>query len=416
LVSIRTNLRIDGKRLLTDFEVLGEVGATVGGGITRLALSNEDLVARAWFADRIEEAGLWVQDDEVGNLSGVLSSENSDAKTLIIGSHLDTVPNGGRYDGAIGILAGLECLRTIKESGIKLNYHLEVINFTDQEGTWKSLLGSYGLIGKISPDDINDSLQDNGAFRAALFRAGILPPEIQRAKRDPEQILGFLELHIEQSDKLYRAGMDIGIVTRIVGRTTYNLTFFGEAAHAGTTTADKRRDALQGAAAFIILVHKIIIEEYAEGVVNCGHVSVKPDTFNVVPSETSLRVECRHPDPEKLKDIESRIVRISRDCAKDYRLSVSVNRVLHRDVEQMSPELIKQIEQSCQEEDASFMNIISYAGHDAQIMNQIVPSAMIFLPSVDGISHNPKEFTEWHDIENGANVLLRTILHLTSND
>ena len=416
MVSTQTNLKIDGKRLLTDFEVLGEIGATVGGGITRLALSNDDLVARAWFADRIEEAGLWVQDDEVGNLGGVLSSENPNAKTLLIGSHLDTVPNGGRYDGTVGVLAGLECLRTIHESGIKLNTNLEVINFTDEEGTWKSFLGSYGLTGKLSPDDINDSLQDNGAFRAALFRAGILPPEIRRAKRDPEQILGYLELHIEQSDKLYRAGKDIGIVKRIVGRTTFNLTFFGEAAHAGTTTADQRRDALQGAAAFIILVHSVITQEYSESVVNCGHVSVKPDTFNVVPSEASLRVECRHPNTEKLKEIESRIIRLAQDCAKDYRLSVGIDRVLHREAEQMSLDFIKQIELSCQEEDLSYMDIVSYAGHDAQILNQIVPTAMIFLPSVDGISHNPKEFTEWHHIEAGANVLLRTILNLTADD
>lgn len=416
MVSTRTNLKIDGKRLLVDFEVLGEIGATVGGGITRLALSNDDLVARAWFADRIEEAGLWVQDDEVGNLSGILSSDNPTAKTLMIGSHLDTVPNGGRYDGAIGVLAGLECLRSIKESGLKLNYNLEVINFTDEEGTWKSLLGSHGLIGKVSADDINDSLQDNGAFRAALFRAGILPPEIPRAKRDPDHILGFLELHIEQSDKLYRAGLDIGVVTRIVGRTTFNLTFFGEAAHAGTTTADKRRDALQGAAAFIILVHNIITQEFTEGVVNCGHVSVQPDTFNVVPSEASLRVECRHPDTEKLKEMQSQIIRIAQDCAKDYRLSVGIDRVLHREAEQLSPELRKQIESACEDEDASYMDVVSYAGHDAQIMNQIVPSAMIFLPSVEGISHNPKEFTEWDHIEKGANVLLNTILRLTTND
>ena len=408
-------LKINGKRLLQDFEALGDIGATVGGGVTRLALSNDDLEARSWFADRIEEAGLWIHDDEVGNLSGILYSDNSDAKTLLIGSHLDTVPNGGRYDGSIGVLAGLECLRTIKEANIKLNYHLEVINFTDEEGTWKSLLGSFGLIGGIEANDINDSLRDNGAFRAALFRAGILPPEIPRAKRDANDIAGYLEMHIEQSDKLHSTGTDIGIVTSIVGRTTFNLTFFGEASHAGTTTAEQRRDALQGAAAFIILVHSAINQEFPTGVVNCGHVSVKPDTFNVVPSEASLRVECRHPDTEKLKDMESRIVRLAHDCAKDYRLSVGIDRELHRMAEKMSPELMASIEQACQDDDVSYMNIISYAGHDAQIMNQITPSAMIFLPSVNGISHNPKEFTEWHHVEQGANVLLQTILNLATN-
>lgn len=409
-------LKINGKRLLKDFEELNEIGATVGGGITRLALSNDDLAARSWFADRIEEAGLWVHDDEVGNLSGVLHCDDPDAKSFLIGSHLDTVPNGGRYDGVLGVLAGLECLRTIKEAGIPLKHNLEAINFTDEEGTWKSLLGASGLIGAITADDINDSLQDNGAFRAALYRAGILPPEIQRAKRDPNTLSGFIELHIEQSDKLDRAGLDLGIVTGIVGRTTFNVTFYGEASHAGTTTVDKRRDALQGAAAFIILVHNVVNKEFPNGVINCGHVSVKPDTFNVVPAQASLRVECRHPDTEKLKDMESRIVRLSQDCAKDYRLSVGIDRVLHRDAEQMSSVIRQQIEQVCIEDEVHYMPIISYAGHDAQIMNRITPSAMIFLPSVNGISHNPKEFTEWHHVEIGANVLLQTIINLSTDD
>ena len=408
------NLKIDSQRLHADFVALAEIGATYGGGVTRLALSNDDLAARSWFADRIEEAGLQIHDDEVGNLSGILYCDEPSAKTLMIGSHLDTVPNGGRYDGSIGVLAGLECLRTIKDSGLKSNYHLEVINFTDEEGTWKSLLGSYGLIGQLSPEDINDSLEDNAAFRAALFRAGILPPEIEHAKRDPESILGFLELHIEQGDKLFHGGYDLGVVTRIVGRTTFNLTFYGEAAHAGTTTADKRRDALQGAAAFIILVHNLIADGFTEGVVNCGHVSVEPDTFNVVPSEASLRVECRHPNTEKLKEMESQVVRLAQDCAKDYRLSVGIDQALHRPAEQMSSQFIEQLEQSCKEEQVKYTQSISYAGHDAQIMNRIVPSAMLFVPSVNGISHNPKELTEWHHVEKGANVLLRTILHLTT--
>lgn len=406
------NLKIDSKRLLKDFEDLAEIGATVSGGVTRLALSNDDLAARSWFADRIEEAGLWVKDDEVGNLSGILSCGDLNAKTLMVGSHLDTVPNGGRYDGAIGVLAGLECLRTIRESGIKLDCDLEVINFTDEEGTWKSLFGTYGLIGKLTPDDINDALQDNGAFRAALYRAGILPPEVHRAERNPNDILGFLEMHIEQGNKLHRAGMDIGIVTRIVGRTTFNVTFYGEASHAGTTTAEERRDALQGAAAFIILVHNVINQEFDEGVVNCGHVSVKPETFNVVPSQASLRVECRHPNTEKLKDMESRVIRLAQDCAKDYRLSVGADRVLHRSAEEMSRKLVDEFERASDAEGAKHMPIVSYAGHDAQIMNQITPSGMIFLPSVDGISHNPKEFTEWHHVEKGTNILLRTMLRL----
>ena len=204
-------------------------------------------------------------------------------------------------------------------------------------------------------------------------------------------------------------------MTRIVGRTTFNVTFFGEASHAGTTTAEQRRDALQGAAAFIILVHNVVNQEFENGVVNCGHVAVKPDTFNVVPAQASLRVECRHPDTQKLKEMETRVESLAQDCAKDYRLKVGLNQVLHRDAEQMSPNIGDEIRQACEDEEASYMDVVSYAGHDAQILNLITPSAMIFLPSVDGISHNPREFTEWHHIETGANVMLQTILRISTD-
>ena len=413
MASSCAELRIDSERLRKDFEQLSEIGATVGGGVSRLALSNEDLAARSWFADRIEEAGLKVRDDEVGNLSGLLFAADRDAKTLMIGSHLDTVPNGGCYDGAIGVLIALECLRCIKEAGVKPRCHLEVINFTDEEGAWKSLFGSNGVIGKISAADIDDALQENMPFRAALYRAGIMMEEVQNARRDADAILGYLEVHIEQGKTLHDKGLDLGIVDRIVGRTTYNVVFYGEAAHAGTTTADERRDALQGAAAFIIAAHTLVRADYPEGVVNCGHVSVKPDSFNVVPAEASLRVEFRHPDTETLKEMESRLVRLARDCAVNHRLRVSTERALHRAAERMSGYLVKQIESACRAQAVKCMPIASYSGHNAQIMNQMAPAGMIFLPSVDGISHNPKEFTEWRHVEIGANVLLRTILQLT---
>ncbi len=406
------NLRINSERLRADFDALADIGATMGGGVSRLALSNEDMAARAWFADRVEEAGLQIKDDEVGNLSGWLPAADPGAKTLMIGSHLDTVPNGGRFDGVIGVLAALECLRRIKEACLKPRCHLEAINFTDEEGAWKSLFGSNGLIGKISAADISDTLHDNMAFRAALRRAGIRLDELHRARRDPDSILAFLELHIEQGKRLHEQSLDIGIVDRIVGRTTYNVVFYGEAAHAGTTTADERRDALQGAAAYIIAAHNLITEGYPEGVVNCGHVAVEPDSFNVVPAEASLRIEFRHPDSVTLKEIEARLIRLAQVCAGQYRLTVTTERALHRAPERMSGYLFRQIESACLAEGARCTAIASYSGHNAQIMNQVVPAGMIFLPSVDGISHNPREHTEWRHVEIGANILLRAILQL----
>lgn len=406
-------LTINGDRLKQDLEALAEIGATVGGGISRLALSIEDLEARLWFANQIEEAGLLVRDDEVGNLSGVLLSSDPDAKTYLMGSHLDTVPNGGCFDGAVGVLAGLEILRTIKEAGLKLPVHLEAINFTDEEGTWQSFFGSMGLTGTLRDAHVNDSEQDNGVFRMALYRAGINSNEVHRARRDPGSIAGYLELHIEQSETLALAGAQIGVVTTILGRSTYNFDFFGEATHAATTSREKQRDALQGAASFIMEMHRMVREDYPGGVVNCGSVRVLPGAYNVVPQQASLRVECRHYDEHILREMESRLIRLAQDCARQYRLSVSAKQILSRPVAKMNQEAMDAIMQVCIEQGRRYMPVISYAGHDAQIVSAVIPNtAMIFIPSIGGISHSPKELTHWEDIEAGANVMLHTLLRM----
>jgi N-carbamoyl-L-amino-acid hydrolase len=405
-------LTINSLRLQDDFNELSNIGATVGGGISRLALSNEDLEGRSWFANRIEEAGLLVRDDEAGNLSGVLPSTIRNAKTFVMGSHLDTVPNGGKYDGVIGVLCALECLRTVKEAGIELPVHLEAIDFTDEEGTWQSFFGSLGFTGKLLPSHVNDALQDNGAFRVALFRAGITPTDVLRAKRNPEDIAGYLELHIEQSENLEKYQKQIGIVTKIVGRSTYNFNFYGEATHAATTSREKQKDALQGASRFITAMHDMANADYPQGVVNCGNVHVKPGAYNVVPELASLRVECRHHDETILADMENRLVQLAHECAKQHRLTISAKNVLRRSVAQMNPRMVQTITEVCIEQGRTFMPMISYAGHDAQILSPFVPSAMIFIPSKEGISHSPKEYSKWEDVVDGANVMLHTMLRL----
>ena len=412
MVTSLHEITINANRLQDDFNQLSEIGATVGGGVSRLALSNEDLEGRSWFANRIEEAGLLVRDDDAGNLSGVLPATNPDAKTFLMGSHLDTVPNGGRYDGAVGVLAALECLRTIKETGLELPVHLEAINFTDEEGTWRSFFGSQGLTGTLPTSPLRDAEQDSAAFRVALFRAGIRPSEVYRACREPESIAGYLELHIEQSETLAMSEHQIGVVTKIVGRATYEFHFLGEATHAATTSRYKQRDALQGAARFITAMHEMARTDYPEGVVNCGNVIVQPGAYNVVPEKASLRVECRHHDETILHSMEERLIDLAQECAKDFLVLVAVHSVLRRPVAVMDRSMADVITEVCIQQGRTHMPIISYAGHDAQILSPFIPSAMIFIPSQGGISHSPKEYTEWEDIEAGANVMLQTLLRL----
>lgn len=410
------NLQINSSRMREDFDTLSFIGATLEGGINRLALSPEDMQARAWLANRIEEAGLLVRDDDAGNLSGVLQSDYggygdySSAKTLLIGSHLDSVPNGGRYDGSVGVLAGLECLRTIHDAGLRLPVHLEVIDFTDDEGCWMSLFGSRALMGGVSNDDFSDVKRDNGPFRAALSRAGMDSRSVCNARRDPETLAGYLELHIEHGTRLERAGIPIGVVQGIVGRTTYNITFHGQAGHSGTTDMYRRRDALRGASLFIVRTHDAVRERYGDGIFNCGDVEVKPGTFNIIPSEARLTVECRHVSERLLSEMETAMISIARECAASYALTVDVQPVIHVPAANMAAGVIQRIEQSCDMLGLPHMELFSYAGHAAQILSQQVPSGMIFIPSVDGIGHQPQEFTHWEDVERGANVLLQTIL------
>ncbi len=412
-----STLCVNADRLREDFEALAKIGATGSGGVNRLALSNEDLEARAWYASQIDEAGLVVRDDDAGNLSGILLSPLDDARTLLVGSHLDTVPNGGKYDGSVGVLAALECLRTIKEAGIALPVHLEAINFTDDEGCWQSLFGSRGLTGKLTPLYPVDRDADNGAFRAALFRAGIRPSDVHKAARDPDSILGYLELHIEQGARLYRSDVPIGIVTGIVGRTTYKLTFHGETGHSGTAGLDERRDALRAAAAFIIEAHHRVSADHPEGIFNCGNILVEPGAFNLIPSVAELTIECRHPREDALQVLEAMLLTLAEDSAHLHHVTVTSQRVIHMPAAAMSEWVMDMIEDAGHRIGVQSMTrMVSYAGHDAQMLSDFTPSGMIFIPSALGVAHNPREFTEWDHVVLGANVLLHTLLNMALYD
>lgn len=402
---------INDQRLLADFTALAEIGETEEGGVYRLALSTEDLQARAWFADQLDTAGLLVRDDDAGNLSGVLLCDDPDAQTLMIGSHLDTVPNGGRYDGAIGVLAGLECLRTLNEQHIKLPFHVEVINFTDEEGTWQSLFGSRGLTGQLQ-SHVTDTETDYAPFRAALFRAGIRPIDIYKAKRDAETICGYLELHIEQGSRLDREKYPIGIVRHIVGRQNLAFIFKGEGSHSGTTDPNKRKDALLGATTFINQAHQFWHDNYPEGIFNCGSIQVLPGAFNIIPSEARLKVELRHEDETTLESWTADLLQLARAQAEQRGLEVSSRLVQHTPAVHLSKRLESVVESVCQSLDTSYIHLTSFAGHDAQIMSTFTDTGMFFIPSVGGISHSPQEFTEWDDVVRGANVLLHTVLKL----
>jgi hydantoinase/carbamoylase family amidase len=413
---ILPQLKINTERLQADFEEISQIGLNENGGISRLALSREDLQARAWLADQIETAGLLIHDDDAGNLSGILRSENPNARTLLIGSHLDTVPNAGRYDGVLGVLAGLECLRTIRESEIRLPVHLEIMDFTDDEGAWEPMFGSMSLTKRLSKDVLNSADPNKSAFRAALRRAGINPDEVHRAARDPRTVAAYIELHVEQGARLEQSGADIGVVTAIVGRTSYRLNFIGQAGHAGTASMRDRRDALQGACQFVTRAHDLIREEFPEGALNCGKLEVLPGAITIIPSEACVTIECRHPDENVLAQMEAALLELARDCVHQHRLDMIPSPITRIPAAQMNSRITEAIENACAALGVVYQELASYASHNAQIMSTFAPSGLFFIPSVGGISHNPAEYSHWEDVVNGANVLLHAVLMLALSE
>jgi len=405
-------LRVNAERLREDFEALAEIDATAEGGIDRVALSGGDLDARLWLAERIEDIGLTLCDDDAANLGGIYPAETQDARTLLVGSHLDSVPDGGRYDGAVGIVAALECMRILVENKIQLPVNLELIDFTDDEGTWHSLFGARALAGILPPDVTNEARTENAPFCAALGRVGLSLRDVPRARRIPNTLAGYVELHIEHGTRLENAGASIGVVTGIVGRTTYEVIFHGQAGHSGTTDMYKRRDALRGAAQFIVRAHEMVRARYGDGIFNCGDIQVEPGKYNIIPSKACLIVECRHISETLMSEMEIAMIQIARECAASHGLTVEIEPKIHMPAAAMAADFIEAIEASCDALGLSYTQLASYAGHAAQALSQIMPCGMIFIPSVGGVGHSPLEFTPWEDIVKGANTLLQTILRV----
>ncbi len=402
-------LTINTQRLLDDLHALSQIGRTAEGGVSRPALSEADMEARAWFRQRAEAAGLAFYQDGAANVSAVLPAEDPAARTLLAGSHLDSVPDGGRYDGALGTLCALEALRAIKEAGLRLPLHLEAIAFTDEEGTLVGLLGSRALAGLLTADDLARPRGGQEALAAGMRRAGITPESILAARRPPESLAAFVEVHIEQGTRLEAQQAAIGVVTAIVGIRSFWLRFSGQAAHAGTTPMDRRADALWGAADFVGRARALV---GSPGVVNCGQLVVRPGAFNIVPGEARLALEFRHSTDEQLDAMEAALLEAAQATAQAHGLELAVEAASHTTPTPLHEGVIRAIEGAADALRLPHTRLVSFAGHDTQAMSAVIPSAMFFVPSVEGISHSPREYTRDEDVINAGNALLHTLLAL----
>jgi N-carbamoyl-L-amino-acid hydrolase len=408
-------MRVDEARMRDDFEALARIGATPEGGVNRPSLSDAHLAARAWFLGRAEAVGLETRVDAAGNHSAVLRTPRSQgAPTLLLGSHLDSVPNGGRYDGALGVVAALHVLLTLKEAALDLPLALETIDFTDEEGTLVGLLGSEALTGTLAAESLRMPRGGREALLAGLERAGLREERLAEARRDPASLAGYLELHIEQGPRLEHEGVQIGVVTGIVGARSFALAFRGLAGHAGTTPMDARRDAGLAAAAFILGVHELVVQDFPGCVATVGDVRVEPGAFNVVPGSARVAFEFRSLDTAQLDVLESALLDRARAEAETHALGVEVIPVGRWEPTDLDPSVRKAIERAAGALGLSSIELPSGAGHDAQALAGVTPSGLIFVPSTGGVSHDPREHTPWQDCVNGANVLLGAALEVAT--
>ncbi|MCB0212773.1 MAG: Zn-dependent hydrolase [Anaerolineae bacterium] len=408
-------LTINTARLLADLAELAEIGRTADGGVSRLALSPEDVAGRQWFQERVSAAGLEFRQDGAGNQSAILPASDSQAPTLVIGSHLDTVRNGGRFDGALGVLSALEVVRTLKEAGQTLPVHLEAISFTDEEGSVVGLLGSQAVAGQLTPAHFDNPRGGIETLRDGMARLNLTVESMLAARRNPSTLAGFVEIHIEQGTRLEEANLDIGVVTGIVGIRSAWLRFQGQAAHAGTMPMLKRADALWGAADFIQQAKTIVIDQFSPGVMNCGQIDLSPGSFNIVPAEVTLALEFRHGTEEQLNAMAAVLYPLAETVAQENQLTVTITETGGCIAAPSAESVVQAIETAADKLGLTHTRLMSFAGHDTQSMAAITPSAMIFVPSVNGISHSPQEFTADQDVINGANVLLQTVLTLAHN-
>lgn len=402
-------LTINAQRLLAELRELGTIGATPDGGVSRPSLSDVDLQARAWFKERVQAAGLDYAEDGAGNQSAILPGHQSD-KHILAGSHLDSVPNGGQYDGPLGTLAALEALRRVQEAGQTPPMTLEAINFTDEEGSLVGLLGSRAVAGLLTRDDFDAPRGGKAALDAGLQRAKLTPEGVLSAQRD--NIAAYIELHVEQAKQLEQSQTQIGVVNAIVGIRSARLRFMGRAAHAGTTPMAERSDALWGASRFISRARQLVLDYFPPGVVNFGIIEALPGAFNIVPAEVFLGMEFRHGSEEDLQKMQTNLLALAYQAATEYNLSLEIEHSPRIEATRMDGRVVQAVEAAAADLQLSHTQMMSFAGHDAMSMGRIAPAAMLFVPSVDGISHNPAEFTRDEDCVNGANVVLQALLRL----
>ena len=404
--------KINGERLWASLMTLAEVGATAGGGVCRLALSDEDKVARDLFVGWCKDAGCDVRVDAVGNIFARRPGRNSALPPVMTGSHIDSQPNGGRFDGAYGVMAGLEVLRALNDANIVTDAPLEVVVWTNEEGTRyaPSMMGSMAFTGRLNLQQVYQSLDATGlTFVDELERIGYRGESLGRSP-----IAAYFEAHIEQGPVLEEEGMTIGVVTGGQGQFWYDLTLQGQDAHAGSTPMARRCDALVGAAQIIQDVNRIGSSFPPGGCATVGHLCVRPNSRNVIPGGVDMSIEIRHPNDDKRMQMDKAVRAAVCEAAELHGLVATLVQVLEQPAAQFDTRCVQAVRDAATREGYAHIDIISGAAHDAIAIASIAPTAMIFVPCAGGISHNEAESATPQDLAAGCQVLMRAMLEVST--
>ena len=411
---------IDAKRFERNFNAISEFGALKGGGLTRLAFSKEDLEAREFLINLIEKNGFKLKIDNVGNIYAIYDDGcEADAKPVCVGSHIDSVPNGGFYDGTLGVMAGLEALTAIKEAGIKLKRPLWLINFCCEESSRfkTATIGSKIISGKLSQQRLHELKDEDGiSLFEAMSAAGFKPQNLDEAILKENSLHAYLELHIEQGPVLERSAISVGVVSGIAAPIRFEITIQGKADHSGATPMNMRSDALLAASHIIIAANKFA-KNKKTAVATVGYVHAKPGVLNVVPGETRLGVDLRDIDKASLDELNLELRNFIKELSCELKFSYEIKELSSDEPVKLSEHAINLLEDEARKLGVKTLTLPSGAGHDAMNLTKLASSVgMLFIPCVDGISHNTKEAINFKDAVAATKILTNALIRLSNEE
>ncbi len=405
------NLRINSSRLNQSLEDLGRIGETPEG-MQRIAFSPADIEGREYAISLMRQAGLEIRIDPAGNIIGRKEGTTPGLPAIALGSHTDTVPSGGKYDGALGVMGAIECVQALADANVALRHPVETLVFTNEEGTrfHRWLIGSRAMAGMLEPEDFTAVDDDGVALSSRMADIGGDFSRVAEAARQPGELAAYFELHIEQGPTLHQSGIPIGVVTGITGRAVFEVEVIGTANHAGTTPMAGRRDALVSASRLTLAVNRLAADLETCRVATVGSIQAHPNAVNVVPGRVSVGLEFRDLSMDALAATEAEFRQAAAEICESDGVEMEILR--HRFSSSVPVETNMQslVEEAADRAGFSHTKVPSGAGHDAQAIASITNMAMVFVPSTGGISHAPEEYSTPQDCANGAQVLLELLL------